>query len=48
VETREQLELLRQQGCDIAQGYLIARPIPQAELAGFLEEHFPKGFWRGH
>lgn len=48
VETREQLELLRQQGCDIAQGYLIARPIPQAELAGFLEEHFPKGIWRGH
>ncbi len=47
VETREQLELLRQQGCDIAQGYLIARPIPQAELAGFLEEHFPKGIWRG-
>jgi diguanylate cyclase (GGDEF)-like protein len=46
VETREQLELLRQQGCDIAQGYLIARPIPQPELAGFLEEHFPKGFWR--
>jgi diguanylate cyclase (GGDEF)-like protein len=48
VETREQLELLRQQGCDIAQGYLIARPIPQAELAGFLEEQFPKGIWRGH
>ncbi|MBY0420646.1 MAG: EAL domain-containing protein, partial [Pararheinheimera sp.] len=47
VETREQLELLRQQGCDIAQGYLIARPIPQAELTGFLEEHFPKGIWRG-
>ncbi|EGM78309.1 diguanylate cyclase (GGDEF) domain-containing protein [Rheinheimera sp. A13L] len=47
VETREQLELLRQQGCDIAQGYLIARPIPQPELAGFLEEHFPKGLWRG-
>jgi diguanylate cyclase (GGDEF)-like protein len=47
VETREQLELLRQQGCDIAQGYLIARPIPQAELAGFLEEHFQKGIWRG-
>ncbi|WP_233078094.1 bifunctional diguanylate cyclase/phosphodiesterase [Rheinheimera soli] len=46
VETREQLELLRQQGCDIAQGYLIARPIPQPELAGFLEEHFPKGIWR--
>jgi diguanylate cyclase (GGDEF)-like protein len=48
VETREQLELLRQQGCDIAQGYLIARPIPQAELAGFLEENFPKGIWRSH
>lgn len=48
VETQEQLELLRQQGCDIAQGYLIARPVPQPELAGFLEENFPNGIWRGH
>jgi diguanylate cyclase (GGDEF)-like protein len=28
IETTEQLELLRDQGCEIAQGYLLSRPIP--------------------
>jgi len=32
VETAEQLTLLAQQGCDVAQGYHIARPMPLAEL----------------
>ena len=32
VETREQLELLRQYGCDEAQGYLLNRPMPPEEL----------------
>ena len=32
VETREQLDFLRTHGCDQAQGYLLARPMPAAEL----------------
>ena len=31
VETREQLTMLREYGCDQAQGYLIARPLPYLE-----------------
>ncbi|GGK03804.1 GGDEF-domain containing protein [Pseudomonas matsuisoli] len=36
VETRDELALLRQFGCDQAQGYLISKPLPLAELARFL------------
>lgn len=36
VETPEQLELLRLFGCDQAQGYLISKPLPLAELVEYL------------
>lgn len=36
VETREQLELLKSQGCDTIQGYFISKPIPAAEIPAFL------------
>jgi EAL domain-containing protein (putative c-di-GMP-specific phosphodiesterase class I) len=32
VETEEQLRRLRELGCDRAQGYLLARPLPPADL----------------
>jgi EAL domain-containing protein (putative c-di-GMP-specific phosphodiesterase class I) len=32
VETLEQLRLVRELGCDVAQGYLISRPLPPDEL----------------
>jgi EAL domain-containing protein (putative c-di-GMP-specific phosphodiesterase class I) len=33
VETQEQLDFLKRQGCDAWQGYLSSRPIPAAEFA---------------
>ncbi len=36
VETQQQLEFLRAQGCDEAQGYLFARPVDAAALAAWL------------
>ncbi|WP_207459720.1 EAL domain-containing protein [Azospirillum sp. SYSU D00513] len=32
VETRDQLEAVRAQGCDEAQGYFFSRPVPAAEI----------------
>ncbi len=36
VETDEQLEYLRLQGCDTLQGFLLSRPLPAEELEGVL------------
>lgn len=36
VETERQLELLTEQGCDEAQGYLIGKPMPHAAMSAFL------------
>jgi len=36
VETTEQLDFLRANGCDQAQGFLLARPMPAAELASLF------------
>ncbi|NEZ04294.1 EAL domain-containing protein [Wenzhouxiangella sp. XN201] len=43
VEAPEQLELLRQRGCDVVQGFLLARPMPAAEIPDFYPnpEWFP-------
>ena len=38
VETREQLDFLREQGCDEAQGYLISRPIAPIDLGGLVAQ----------
>ncbi len=36
VETAESWDLLRQMGCDMAQGYFISAPLPAAEIAGWV------------
>lgn len=39
VETAGQAEFLRNNGCDLMQGYLTGKPMPAAELDGFLEKN---------
>ncbi|WP_313890947.1 EAL domain-containing protein [Psychrobacillus sp.] len=37
VETKEQMKLLKEMGCDIIQGYYYSKPLPSTELLDFLE-----------
>lgn len=39
VETEDDWMLLRNLGCDEAQGYLLARPMPGGDLLGWWDEH---------
>lgn len=39
VETRELAACLALLGCNVIQGYWVAKPLPILELAGFLDEH---------
>jgi diguanylate cyclase (GGDEF)-like protein len=39
VEDKPTWDLLGQFGCDAAQGFYMARPMPAADLAGWLQEH---------
>ncbi len=41
VETPRQLTMLRQLGCDYAQGYLLCCPLPHAELTAWLQQQLP-------
>ena len=42
VETREQLERLRDIGCDYVQGYFFAKPMPDKEFEKLLQTQCPK------
>jgi diguanylate cyclase (GGDEF)-like protein len=42
VESREQVDFLRQRGCDELQGFLLSPPIPPDRFARFLEREKPK------
>ncbi|MDD5384044.1 MAG: EAL domain-containing response regulator [Gallionella sp.] len=37
VEDRDDWELLRRTGCDLAQGYFVAKPMPAADLPGWMQ-----------
>ena len=41
VETAQQLAFLRHHGCDEGQGYYLGKPMPEAQLAKFLETGIP-------
>jgi len=45
VEDAESLKLLRADGCDMAQGYFIAPPMPAEDLEVWLEQSGPKRAW---
>jgi EAL domain-containing protein (putative c-di-GMP-specific phosphodiesterase class I)/DNA-binding NarL/FixJ family response regulator len=38
IETREEWDLMRHLGCDIGQGYFIARPMPATALLSWIDE----------
>ncbi len=38
VEKEEQLSFLRENGCDLIQGYYFSRPLPVDEVQSFLEK----------
>lgn len=42
VETHEDWLLLAELGCDMAQGYYIAKPMPAQELTGWLQHYRPR------
>lgn len=48
VETAEQRKLLREVGCDILQGYLIGRPMPEAEFLAWLADWQANASGSGH
>ncbi|MBF0097236.1 MAG: EAL domain-containing protein [Magnetococcales bacterium] len=41
VETADQLELLRREGCDEIQGYYYSRPLPPADFVVFMQKNKP-------
>jgi EAL domain-containing protein (putative c-di-GMP-specific phosphodiesterase class I) len=45
VETMEQLDFLRERGCDIAQGFVLARPATVAEVSDLLAARQPAEPW---
>lgn len=47
IETEGQAAVLREMGCDVGQGYLYARPLPEIELLGWLAARRAPALARG-
>ncbi|MEM8951128.1 MAG: EAL domain-containing protein [Pseudomonadota bacterium] len=39
VETRDQMNWLREQGCEELQGFLFSKPVPKDSARAFIAEH---------
>jgi EAL domain-containing protein (putative c-di-GMP-specific phosphodiesterase class I) len=39
IETKEQLECAQADGCDLGQGYIFSKPMPELETAAFLAKN---------
>ena len=39
VETQEQVQFLRERGCDEMQGFFYSRPVPASEIMAFAQRH---------
>lgn len=44
VESKDILDYLKKRGCDIVQGYYVAKPMPYDQFSTWLEQHDPKRF----
>jgi sensor c-di-GMP phosphodiesterase-like protein len=42
VETPEHLQALRAMGCELAQGFVIARPMPAEDLPGWCRQRWDR------
>ena len=42
VETKEQMEMLKEMGCDIIQGYYFSRPLSAESFTDLLDSQLPK------
>jgi diguanylate cyclase (GGDEF)-like protein/PAS domain S-box-containing protein len=43
VETQEQLDFLREHGCEEIQGYIVSRPLPTDQFIPFVSKHIATG-----
>ena len=43
VETKEQYEFLKENGCDIIQGYYLSKPLPLNDFEELIQKEFKNG-----
>lgn len=46
IENASQMQILKELGCDIAQGFYIARPIMESHLNEAMRNQFKAGYWQ--